>query len=304
MIETLRGNGAYKPYAGHFLSTLLRLTPWYEDETDAVSRELKSLGLFFPHGGAYNPCPWRTVEANLCLAWLLRHWPDLPVRELLVKLFNLKCVNAFHFYPATWNDTVRRHAGETMNAPNLYHPIEPFYTLEAGGHRGQPALYKPTAMWNDWLYEALAEASDSDIMVLNLDALEGYEEALSGAERHFLIYNPAKEEKEFGLVFKHLPPGRYDLSIKMDCDEPIRKTFEASHETGSVRLTLSAGGQCEMTLRHENAAAMLAAIGEQRQARNRICHAYQLLQDKAWMSGESIGFEKHKTRFATAVMDL
>jgi len=35
-------------YARDMLNTLLRLTFWYEDEADPVSREVRNLGLFYP----------------------------------------------------------------------------------------------------------------------------------------------------------------------------------------------------------------------------------------------------------------
>ena len=63
------------------------------------------------------------------------------------------------------------------------------------------------AIWNWWLYEALAEASDRQIMALNTASLDGYEEAISGAERNLIVFNPTPTRRDFTLRWKHLRRG-------------------------------------------------------------------------------------------------
>lgn len=208
-IHAITKDHKFKEYGRRFLATLLRLTPWYEDQIGPVASDLSSLGLFYPHGGAYNPTPWETTEANLCIAWVLANVPDAPYRKLLVQLSNLNRVNSFGFFPANWSPTVQKHAGlEAMKT--LFLPIEPFYTFEApGGHTGAPILYSSTSLWNYWLYEALAKCSNPAIMVLNLAPLGGYEAALSGVERRFLLHNSSRKMEECRLQMNGLPKGSY-----------------------------------------------------------------------------------------------
>jgi hypothetical protein len=136
------GNPKFLRYSRDFMNTLLRLTFWYEDETDAVSRELRNAGLFYPHCGAHVATPWETTEAHLMIAWTLKHDRAHPLTALLLKLSNLNRVNAFHFFPATWTAPVLALDKDNRPALGRYFPIEPFYCLEGpGGHRGPTAAY-------------------------------------------------------------------------------------------------------------------------------------------------------------------
>ena len=203
----------YLQYSRDFLHTLLRLTFWYEDETNIYSRDLGNLGLFTPHGGAGNTTPWETTDAYIAITWLLKHFKDLPETELLLKLANLYRINSFHYYPVTYTDTVR--ALGISDGTNPYHPVEPFYSMEYGGHGGVPACYMSnTGMWNFWMYEALAEPDNSEIMVLNTDVLEDFDKAISSAQRNFIIFNPTAASIDFALLGKSLADGNYSVTVE------------------------------------------------------------------------------------------
>lgn len=285
-------------YSRDFMNTLLRLTFWYEDESTPASRELRSAGLFYPHGGAHVATPWETSEAHLMIAWTLKHDIEHPLTDLLLKLSNLNRVNAFHFFPATWTEPVRALEDRKRPAFGSYFPIEPFYSLEGtGGHCGQTAAYMAgLALWNDWLYEALAAADDPEIMVLNLDAMEDYEGALSGVERHHLAYNPSRNKRTCRVTFKHLPEADFAVTIG---------AAEATHPAAELRqglsLTLMPGGHVRVTVRRSDYPARALALQQQRAAQNALSHAYSLLQQAATDPGRARVSDEDIQAFARAL---
>jgi hypothetical protein len=278
------GEAKFLRYSRDFLNTLLRLTFWYDDETDPVSRELRNAGLFYPHGGAHVATPWETSEAHLMIAWTLKHDPGHPLTDLLLKLSNLNRVNSFYFFPAAWSDTVRAldpHRGGDLGQ---YFPIEPFYDLEGGGgHRGPTAAYMAgLALWNDWLYEALAEANDREIMVLNLDVLEDYEAALTGVERHFLAFNPGSTNRTCRIQFKHLPEAGY--LVTAGARDERHSATELAH---GLPLTLRGQEHLRLTLRRSDHLARQLQLQQAQGAQCLLARCYQLLQTWATEEGTS-----------------
>lgn len=277
-------NPKFLRYSRDFMNTLLRLTFWYEDETTPVSRELRSAGLFYPHGGAHVATPWETAEAHLMIAWTLKHDRGHPLTELLLKLSNLNRINSFYFFPATWTAPVLALDEKKRTALGGYFPIEPFYSLEGtGGHRGGTAAYMAgLALWNDWLYEALAEASDREVMLLNLDAMEDYESALSGVERHYITYNPTPTQRTCRVMLKHLPDADYFVTMG---------AREEKHSAAELRqglaLTLKPGEHKRVTVRRSDFSKRGIQLQQQRAAQNTLAHAYQLMQERAVAQGSA-----------------
>ena len=280
-----------------FLNTLLRLTFWYEDETDPVSRELRSAGLFYPHGGAHVATPWENVEAHLMIAWALKHDRDNPLTDLLVKLSNLNRINAFYFFPAAWSPTVQAIDQPRRKDLGQNFPIEAFYSLEGiGGHRGPTAAYMAgLALWNDWLYSALAEATDREIMVLNLDGTEDFESALTGMERHFLVYNPGPIPRDCRLISKHLPEG--DYLVAAGSREERRSAAEL---TCGLSLALRAGEFIRLTIRHVDYRRRRLQLAQDQAARNALARAYQALQERATRDGPAAVAPQETGQFAQA----
>ena len=278
------GDAKFLRYSRDFLNTLLRLTFWYEDETDPVSLELRSAGLFYPHGGAHVATPWETAEAHLMIAWTLKHDREHPLTELLLKLSNLNRINSFYFFPAAWSDTVRAHDQPRRGALGQYFPIEPFYCLEGtGGHRGPTAAYMAgLALWNDWLYEALAQATDRNVMMLNLDAMEDYEAAIRAVERRFVAYNPGPTNRVFRILFKHLPDADYLVTAGLR-----EATYSAAVLGRGLPLSLRAGEHARITLRHPDHRQRELQLEQERAAGNALAHAYRNLQEQAARRGAS-----------------
>jgi hypothetical protein len=291
-------NPKFLRYSRDFMNTLLRLTFWHEDETTPVSRELRNAGLFYPHGGAHVATPWETSEAHLMIAWTLKHDREHPLTELLLKLSNLNRINSFYFFPAFWTQPVLALDTKKRPAQGSYFPIEPFYSLEGtGGHRGGTAAYMAgLALWNTWLYEALAEASDRDIMVLNLDAMQDYERALSGVERHFLAYNPTATGRTCRVMFKHVPDADHLMTIG---------SVETSHPAAELReglsLTLKTGEHVRITVRRSDYRERQRQLEQQRTAQNALAHAYQLLQEHAIVRGSAVISQQDVRAFIEAL---
>ncbi|MGL4423885.1 MAG: hypothetical protein ACRCZF_24735, partial [Gemmataceae bacterium] len=297
-LSELKQNPKFLRYSRDFMNTLLRLTFWYEDESTPVARELRNAGLFYPHGGAHVATPWETSEAHLFIAWTLKHDREHPLTDLLLKLSNLNRVNSFYFFPAMWTKPVLALDDKKRQPLGAYFPIEPFYSLEGtGGHRGETASYMAgLALWNAWLYEALAEASDREIMVLNLDAMGDSENVLSGLERHFVVYNPTSKERTFQLIFKHLPDADYLLTTGSD-----EKQHSATALQKGLPLSLKPGEQMRVVLRRNDHQARQRQRQQQRSAEHTLAHAYQRLQQQAVMKGAAAVAPEDLKTFAEAL---
>jgi hypothetical protein len=297
-LHEVTGNPKFLRYSRDFMNVLLRLTPWYEDETDPVSRDLRSAGLFYPHAGAHVATPWETVEAQLIITWTLKHDRDHPLTELLLKLSNLNRTNSFFFFPATWTEPVLALEGPNRPTRGRYFPIEPFYCLEGtGGHRGQTAAYMAgLALWNAWLYESLSEASDREIMVLNLDALENFEGAISGVEQNFLAYNPGQTSRTFRLLFHQASDADYLVKIGVD-----EQTHSGADLRRGVSLTLKAGEDVRITVRRGDFRECQMLFQQRQTAQNLVSHAYQILQECAVARGTAAVSPQDIQAFADAL---
>ena len=218
-LHRLTSDPKYLTYQRDFLNVLLRMTTWFEDQTDARSRDVRSLGLFYPFVAAPTPTAWETAEANLCLAWLLKNDRTNSRAPLLARLSNLNRINAFYFYPATFTPEIRSINPGLRTDVGQYFPTENMYTLEfpsgSGGSPSQTAIYMTgLGMWNSWLYEALAAATDRNILVLNLASLEEYEQSLrsaAGASSWFAI--PPVSSVSTTITNQALETGTYQVTV-------------------------------------------------------------------------------------------
>jgi len=291
-------NEDFLNYSRDFMNTLIRMTFWYDDESDAVSRDLRSAGLFYPFVGANCATPWETSEAHFCIAWMLKHDLQSPIYPLLLKLANLNRINSFSFYPATYTDTVRALNPGLRRDLGQYFPIEELYTLECmGGSTGRPgtAMYMAgNAMWNYWMYEALAESSDREIMVLNPDVLEDLRKAVSSAQRHLIIYNPTENARTFTVRMKFLKDGDYQLQTAEI------SIVSSSQLTEGLSFSLNAHGSMGITLSLVDA-GQHAELEDIQIAQDRVSYAYQLLQEWTRDQGVSSFANNLKDHFQSAM---
>jgi len=283
----LTGQPRYRTYQRDFLNVLLRMTTWFEDQTDARSQDVRSLGLFYPFVAAPTPTAWETAEANLCLAWLLKNDRTNSRGPLLARLSNLNRINSFYFYPATFTPNIRSINPGLRTDVGQYFPTENMYTLEfpsgSGGSPAQTAIYMTgLALWNSWLYEALAAAADRNVLVLNLASLDDYEPSLRGAAREFLVCNPTAAPVSTLITNRALDAGLYAVTVS----DPSGAVLATTHQTqaqllAGFPLTLSSQQVVYLRIENTNSTNILADIETCRSAARKLSHAYQLLQVEA-----------------------
>lgn len=280
------GNPACLRWSRHFLNALLRLTFWYEDRTDPVSRSLNRPGLFLPHGGAAAATPWESTEAQLSLAWLIWNDRKSPLLPLLLRLSHRYRTSSLGFFPPLFPPPAQALDPSLQRSDTPYLPIEPFYSLEApGGHRGPQAAYMGgTALWNYWLFEALAAADDPEILVLNADTLGDYEAALSGLRRRVVVYNPTGGARQFRLNARNLPEGNYSVIVE-DPAGSRKQRLSGKAPTAGTSLRLQAGGYAYVTIERSDAEAALSLLKSSAAAANRAAVDYQRRQEAGLQRG-------------------
>jgi hypothetical protein len=286
-LSRLTNESKYLTYQRDFLNVLLRMTTWFEDQVDVRSRDVRSLGLFYPFVAAPTPTAWETAEANLCLAWLLKNDRTNSRAPLLARLSNFNRINSFYFYPATFTPNIRSINPSLRTDVGQYFPTENMYTLEfpsgSGGSPSQTAIYMTgLGAWNNWLYEALAAATNRSILVLNLASLEDYEQTLRSAAREFLVCNPTDGTVITAITNQALEVGTYQVTVT----DPSGAILSATHQTQAQLLTgfpitLNSQQVVYVKIENTNSAAILADIESYRTAGRELSHAYQLLQVEA-----------------------
>jgi len=282
----ITGREKYRTYSRYFLDTLLTLTTWYEDNADEIARALPDLGLFKPGGGARQACPWEQAISNITMAALLGWNENLdasPYTLLLLKLLNLNRTNGFSWYSPAWPDFVSEYNKRVAErSPINYMPIEPLYAYETPWMPWAPAIYKPLAHWNYWLYEALVEIEPRDhALIVNLDTQESQEHALAGILQHFIVYNPSTTAQRTTLKFKVLRKGTYQCTMQSAKGAVCQQVYPSNALTEGITLVLAPGEYRRLTLRHEQADKYITAITTWRQAQYRLAYAYKLLQEIA-----------------------
>lgn len=305
-LHGLTNDPKYLTYQRDFLNVLLRMTTWFEDQTDTRSRDVRSLGLFYPFVAAPTPTAWETAEANLCLAWLLKNDRTNSRAPLLARLSNLNRINSFYFYPATFTPAIRSINPGLRTDVGQYFPTENMYTLEfpsgSGGSPNQTAIYMTgLALWNSWLYEALAAATDRNILVLNLASLEDYEQSLRSATREFLVCNPTAGVVSTTITNQALSAGTYQVTLT----DPAGGVFWTTNQThlqllSGLPVTLNSQQVSYLKIENTNSASILADIESYRAAGRKLSHAYQLLQEEARDRGIGTNVLQLQTLFGSA----
>ena len=166
-----------------------------------AARSFDGAGLFAPYVGGLPSLPWESNIAQVGIAAALGASTSgvgmLPPesRTLLLRISNLHRLNGMSWYPAGYTMQQRAKYG----LPSLtnhssgyleYIPIETMYGFENGvGSAGQASYMACHAMWMWWLYEALAVASNPDVMVINTVVWgRGIERAVRGLRREFAVF--------------------------------------------------------------------------------------------------------------------
>lgn len=305
-LHQLTNDPKYVAYQRDFLNVLLRMTPWFEDQTDARSRDIRTLGLFYPFVAAATPTSWETAEANLCLAWLLKNDRTNSRAALLARLSNLNRINSLYFYPATFTPAVRSINPGLRTDVGQYFPTENMYTLEfpsgSGGSPDETAIYMSgLGLWNNWLYEALAVATDRQVLVLNLASLEDYEESIRSAPREFLVYNPTQVAQATTITNRLLAAGNYQVTLTDPAGAVLWTTNQTQLQLqAGLPVALNSQQVSYLKIQNESAASLLEELESYRSAGRKLAHAYQLLQEEARDRGIGTNVTQLQALFSAA----
>lgn len=296
----------YQTYARYFCNTLVALSHWFEDNASDVARAIPSRGLFKPGGNARHTCPWEQGIAGSTIANFLKEFSqreDSAYIRLLLNLQNLNRVNGFAWYAPAWPEFVSDYNGrKAEKSPINYMPIEPLYAHEAPWMPWPPAVYKPLAHWNYWLYEALAEADPRDkVLVVNLDTQENYDAAVKGIEQNFIVYNPYSSTQKFKLKFKFLKDGKYTVVNTSSTGKHSKTDYRSSAMKEGLAMELDSFDYCRLKVVCRNAETLKAKITICRKSQNKIAYAYKLLQEQALEKGANSTLEKLKQEFQSAM---
>ena len=142
-------------------------------------------------------------------------------------------------------------------------------------------------------------------MTLNTASLEAYEEAISGAQRKLIVFNPTTRRREVSLQMKNLAPGHYELTgIDAAGHTGVPIGYTAAQLTAGIPLELGSLGYIRVELRMADEGVTLQRIRKIRGARNQLARAYQLLQERAGAKGVNDGLVGHlQNDFKTAMRD-
>jgi hypothetical protein len=130
-------------------------------------------------------------------------------------------------------------------------------------------------LWNDWMFEAVADTSDRQVMVLNLDAMDDFELSLQGIQRNLLVYNPTSTRRACTLRLSHLTDGQYTVTIG-----GRSRSMQAARVRSGLPITLEAGAEVRIVLRRGDYREATRRLQRQRQCRNAIIRAYAALQQR------------------------
>jgi hypothetical protein len=303
-VYDLTGDEAYIEYSRDFLNTLLRYVYWYEDNTGTIGPQTSVQGLFAAHGGNAFPCPWETADAVIALTYSLKHDKTNPLTDLMLKVLNMQRINSFYYYSPMYSDEILSISPAL--SPNPYIPVELMYTLEtidvAYTGLGKAAYMGSHSLWNYWLYEALAQADNREILVVNLDVLENFQETLKGIEQNFIVFNPMPQDKKFRLKITGLQDTDYNINI-----EGVGNSSKVECSGGKLSkgysMDLKSMEYVRVNISKQEASSEKESLIKWRKARNMLSEIYCNLQQSATKDGLTDELLGKKKSFMHA-MDL
>ena len=248
---------------------------------------MRNAGLFRNHAGAFTGSPWENSEAALALSVRVRD--DLlrgrVPRAPLLALMNLQRVNAATFFPRCVPDAAQA-CPRLVDHPATSLPIEDAYTPEHGGLHGGlglAAYMAGAAFAYERLFEALGAVDAPDLMLLNLDAVEGAEASLRGLERHFVLFNPTDAPRRVRLSIAPLPAGHYDVEIGVGDTHP--------HTADELRIgffvDVGAGDHRQITVRRRDAAVQWDRLAADRRDADSLATEWAALHRDLRRAGPS-----------------
>lgn len=305
-LYNITGNATYQTYSTNFFDSLMRMNMWYESDlsVDPVDQALQNLGMFRDQGGSDEPSPWENIEALLPMTVALKD--NSTPSDLMLRVFDDQRINDFYFYPAVYTSQDAAPAS-VMNSAASYIPIEDFHTYEQGnanGSLGSATYMSGMSFWNYLMYEAYATSSNQNVMVLNLDAVDGYQQAVNSANRDFIVYNPPGATATTTIQMQNLTPGQYILTIANPSGATTSEPYSSTALEAGISLSLAPDSYMRLTLVSAQAGTLDATLSQVQAAENAISYAYQLLQQAATSQGVTSQILQLKSEYNGALADF
>ncbi|HEX2914511.1 MAG TPA: hypothetical protein VH186_27165 [Chloroflexia bacterium] len=239
---------------------LLRMGYWQDETALPGTGARPRRGLFQAWAGIRYPAQKENGETLLALLpWLRRADPerDREVLEPVIKFFNLARYSAFQHYTSCLDEQELYPGRAGTPTPSI--PLEDLEMFEwcaamhlsshqqmppagqASGAIGREIYGAGETVWFALMFEALGQASDPAIMLLNLDLFEWDSMAAFPAqpERHYIVYNPLSSACRVTLTFEHLTAEGLYLCRAGKLEEELRA--DGRGQASLAELELEAG---------------------------------------------------------------
>jgi hypothetical protein len=200
-------------------------------------------------GGINAPAFKENIESIMFWSEFLRFlyfWPEFNVKAPL-SVLNLNRIKNFYFFSPNIPDEQERFYGPSTLQYIPYEDID-YYALRDGdteadrkkvGYNGKEIYGAGETIWLYLLFEALAEISDPNALVINLNV---FDRKIIPENASFIAWNPYDKTKEFNITIKHLTEP-YTISLngtkrnkQYQPEEPFNITLPAF---ASMYITLN-----------------------------------------------------------------
>jgi len=181
--------------ANYLLYQQLRMFYWYSDPSQK-SHDVR--GMVQAAASILYPAFKENVEAVLPWTGILKRG---IVFEGLLRFMDQQRRNNFYFF----QDCFEKRQHTSM----AFIPFENLGTLELGGQTGNVGkeIYGAgESLWMYLMYEALGQATDRELMLVNLDLLDVFDAKLfPPRELNFILYNPTAVQRSTSIS---IPPAQ------------------------------------------------------------------------------------------------
>ena len=210
-------------FAKKLILNELRMFYWYNDNSFDWEGKRNNLGLVMACIGIRYPAMKENIESiypwlSFLKTAIKNEQFDIIPLEIL-KFFNLIRINSFYYFSEVLSKDLIYPS--RVKTPCPYIPFEDLEMLETPSHcsKTQPKVQKGKrtgtlgreiygageTLWLYLMFEALAVADKSDIMILNIDLFDfNFNDDFPPKKPTFIIFNPYKKQIETVITFPHL----------------------------------------------------------------------------------------------------
>jgi hypothetical protein len=208
--------------AAYLLSQQLRLFYWYSDPSQK-NHDIR--GMVQACASILYPAFKENIEAILPWTGIFKRG---IVWEGLLRFMDQQRRNNFYFF--------ENCSDGGKNAPMSSIPYENLGTLELGGQTGNVGkeIYgSGESLWMYLMFEALGSVTDRELMLVNLDLLDAFDQKqFPPRELNFILYNPAPADKTATIAI----PAAGSNKVRFTADsQPSAETLKIPARS-SIRL--------------------------------------------------------------------